>query len=78
MSYYGIFEHFNILDIEGMRRLDIYEDYFADIYEYISSCGHNELEIYTSNAFQTGGNILELGCGNGRITLELAKKDLSY
>ncbi|HOV26310.1 MAG TPA: class I SAM-dependent methyltransferase [Pseudobacteroides sp.] len=74
MSYYGIFEHFNILDIEGMRRLDIYEDYFADIYEYISSCGHNELEIYTSNAFQTGGNILELGCGNGRITLELAKK----
>lgn len=78
MKFYGIFKEIDELNIEGLVRSDLYEGYFSEFYENLSK-GKNkeEIEIYLSNAYASGGNVLELACGNGRLTIELARRGVN-
>lgn len=35
-----------------------------------------KIDFYLTNAYATGGHVLELACGNGRMTFELARKGI--
>lgn len=77
MKYFGMFKQLSDLKIEKLFEIDIYEGYFAEFYESQSTGNSNEeIEIYTKNAYTTDGNVLELACGNGRLTMELAKRGI--
>lgn len=76
MKFYGIFKEIENLNIDNIQKLDIYEGVFAEFYEDLSGIYPEELEIYLRNAYATNGKVLELACGNGRITLEMAKNGI--
>ncbi|WP_234123004.1 class I SAM-dependent methyltransferase [Clostridium hydrogenum] len=77
MEYYGIFKQINELSISDISKIDFYEGFFAEFYESQSNVTNNEeVGIYLKNAYTTGGNVLELACGNGRITLQLARRGI--
>lgn len=76
MEFYGIFKEIENLHIDNIQKLDIYEGVFADFYEDLSGTNPEELDIYLRNACATNGKVLELACGNGRITLEIAKNGI--
>lgn len=76
MKFYGFFKELEDLDINNIKKLDIYEGVFAEFYEDLSQIYPEELEIYLRNAYATNGKVLELACGNGRVTMELAKNNL--
>jgi ubiquinone/menaquinone biosynthesis C-methylase UbiE len=75
MEYFGMFKQLEDLKMDKLSKSDIYEGYFAELYEDLSKdIDNEEIDIYLKNAFITDGHVLELACGNGRITLELAKR----
>lgn len=75
MEFYGVFKEIEALNIPGLIKSDLYEGYFSEFYEYMSKQkDKDEIDIYLGNAYKAGGNVLELACGNGRLTMELAKK----
>lgn len=76
MEFYGVFKNIENLNIDNIQKLDIYEGIFAEFYEDLSGIYPEELEIYLRNAYATNGKVLELACGNGRITVEMAKNDI--
>lgn len=76
MKFYELFKDIEDLNIDNIQKLDIYDGIFAELYEDLSGIYKDELEIYLRNAYITNGKVLELACGNGRITMELAKSGL--
>ena len=52
---------------------DIYSGIFAEYYDMLPA-PRDEIESYTREAFLCGRKVLELCCGNGRLTTEFAKQ----
>lgn len=52
--------------------MDVY-DRMADLYDFIYS-GDFDIEFYKEEADKITGPVLEIGCGTGRVMLELMKK----
>jgi ubiquinone/menaquinone biosynthesis C-methylase UbiE len=51
-----------------------YSSFVAESYDYVPPvAGRRDLEFYRGLARETGGPMLELGCGTGRILLPLAE-----
>ena len=48
-------------------------DAWADIYDSIYSYVRDDIPFYVSAARESGGRVLELGCGTGRVTLPIAE-----
>jgi SAM-dependent methyltransferase len=48
-------------------------DLFARLYDLEHSDHSRDLELYRNFAARCGGRVLELGCGTGRVALDLAK-----
>ena len=69
--YYGIFKDIFDLYEDEIKELSIYEGCFADYYDMFDA-DSKELEFYLSQARLCGRDVLELCCGNGRITIPLA------
>lgn len=46
-------------------------DSWADIYDDVYSFVDNDIDFYRKQSDQLGGNILEIGCGTGRVTIPL-------
>ena len=46
-------------------------DSWADIYDDVYSFVDNDIDFYRNKSDQLGGNILEIGCGTGRVTIPL-------
>jgi len=55
--------------------MDVY-DRMADLYDFIYS-GDFDLDFYEEEAKKAKGPILEVGCGTGRVMLELIKKGIA-
>src|SRR5712692_7287671 len=52
----------------------LYDSFVAEYYDYVPLvAGRADLEFFKSCPKAQGGPILELGCGTGRVLLELAK-----
>lgn len=72
MMFYDIFKNYS-----EDPNIEIVNMYQNDIVTRIINCfSDNEYEInlFQKYCFHRNGNILELACGSGRITIELAKK----
>ena len=55
--------------------MDVY-DRIADLYDFIYS-GDFDLDFYEEEAKKIKGPVLEIGCGTGRVMLELMKKGIA-
>ena len=52
----------------------LYDSFIAEYYDYAPPvAGRRDLEFFLSHAKAQGDPVLELGCGTGRVLLELAK-----
>ena len=47
------------------------------LYDLVVNTPEAELEFYLKHARRLGSNVLELAYGTGRVSLQLAKRDLS-
>ena len=57
---------------------DYSEDIFSDLYDYLPLYAERgDVEFYLNCANKYGGDLLELGCGTGRVAIPLAYLDLN-
>ncbi len=58
----------------GIGKEVLYDSFVAEYYDYAPPvAGRNDIDFFLSHAKAQGDPILELGCGTGRVLLELAK-----
>jgi SAM-dependent methyltransferase len=62
----AISEQFN----SSVKQVSMYEPPFSNLYN-LESISKAEMDIYTLSAFDYGNKILEVACGNGRVTIPL-------
>lgn len=74
MMYFGMFEKIKDLDMPNVKYYDLYESELANIYDLLGKDTNYDFEIYNKHAMLMGGEVLELACGSGRVTIELASK----
>ena len=48
-------------------------DLWADVYDLIYSYVRKDIPFYTNQAIRSGGTVLELGCGTGRVSIPIAE-----
>ncbi|MCI0440541.1 MAG: class I SAM-dependent methyltransferase [Chloroflexi bacterium] len=48
-------------------------DQWAEIYDSVYSYVRDDIPFYLEEAVQSGGPVLELGCGTGRVTIPIAR-----
>jgi 2-polyprenyl-3-methyl-5-hydroxy-6-metoxy-1,4-benzoquinol methylase len=53
-----------------------YDDW-ADIYDAVYADLTHDVDFYAAMARESGGPILELGCGTGRISLAIAREGVA-
>lgn len=70
--YFELFENLRNLYYDKIEDLDFYEGYFAELYDTFE-VSENERNIYLNEAFQCGKEVLELCCGNGRMSVIMAE-----
>jgi len=51
-------------------------DAWADVYDSVYSYVRDDIPFYVEAARESGGAVLELGCGTGRVTLPIAEAGL--
>ncbi|MFP4499241.1 MAG: class I SAM-dependent methyltransferase [Vulcanimicrobiota bacterium] len=56
---------------------NMYDQNYADYYDYFSVGLPGEKDFYVELAKNTRGEILELGCGTGRILIDIAKEGIN-
>lgn len=71
VKYFELFQEIKNLYKDDILELGIYEGCFADYYDMFEA-DPAELDLYLSQASQCGKHILELCCGNGRLTVPFA------
>jgi len=72
--YFGFFKDLLDLNISDSASYDLYERALAGYYDKMFQNDLFDIEIYLKNASVLGGEVLELACGSGRVTLALAEK----
>ena len=48
-------------------------DQWASIYDSVYSYVRDDIPFYVKQALDSGGDVLELGCGTGRVTIPIAE-----
>ena len=71
--YMGSFKQLKDLHLPTDEDLDLYEGFFAKFYEDLTKTTVYDLPFYLEQAQSGQGPILELACGAGRVSVELAK-----
>jgi len=75
MKFFGLCKGIEDMKLPNTKQLDVYEDFFADFYDKCST-EKFDYDVYFELAKTYGENILELGCGNGRVTIPLLERGL--
>jgi len=73
MEFFGFCKGIKDMKLPNTKELDIYEGFFADFYDKCST-EKFDYDIYFELAETYGKNILELGCGNGRVAIPLLER----
>ena len=60
-------------EVGSVAEENIYDEEVAELYELEHEGFEEDLHLYRSYALLTGGPVLELGCGSGRLLLPLAR-----
>ncbi|MBN2128334.1 MAG: class I SAM-dependent methyltransferase [Sedimentisphaerales bacterium] len=60
---------------ENTIRAEIYDNHSSEFYDHHAKRG--DIQFYVDYAVQSGGPVLELGCGTGRIVIPTAKDGIS-
>lgn len=74
-EYYGLFKELKNIYLDSIKDIGIYEGEFARVYSLIVGENYEgEIDFYTQSALQSGKNVLEIACGDGkRVMIPLAK-----
>jgi len=76
MSYFGLCKGMKDLKIPNLQEISPYKGFFADFYD--SYVQYNfDVDIYLELIGLYGTNVLEFGCGSGRITIPLLRKGVN-
>jgi ubiquinone/menaquinone biosynthesis C-methylase UbiE len=73
LEYFGIFKQIRELNMPNSVDLQFYDGYYSKLYQSMSQHQDYDLAFILEHASITGGPILELACGAGRITMNIAK-----
>lgn len=71
-KFHGIFKQLFELQLPGTEALDLYEGYYAQLYEALTSRDNYDIPIVLKQARVTGGPVLELASGTARIVKHIA------
>ena len=52
-------------------------DQWASIYDAVYSYVRDDIPFYVKEALDSGGDVLELGCGTGRVTIPIAQAGIN-
>ncbi|UUZ94707.1 class I SAM-dependent methyltransferase [Paenibacillus sp. P25] len=72
MPYFGLFKQLRELNLPNTADYDLYQGYYAQFYEAVTVRTDYDIPIYLEQAKQTGGPVLDLACGSGRVLMHLA------
>ena len=74
-EYYGLFKELKNMYSESIEESDIYNGAFSQMYSLIMGGNFpGEIEFYVDAALNSGKNILEIACGDGKhVMIPLAK-----
>ncbi len=75
-KYLKFFEDIKSGFKDSIRITSLYDKPFSDIYNSYEA-NNKELALYLDEAVECGPDILELCCGNGRITIPLARNNFN-
>lgn len=74
-GFFGIFEGLNRVLKNEVAAMDVYENFYPQIYEFMSGSATYDRAIYSEIASLGGKkSILEFACGTGRVLLNLAQE----
>lgn len=72
-KYFGVFKELKDLELP-VGDMDLYEGYFAEFYDQFTGISKKDLDVFLPHIERNNGEVLELGCGTGRLLLEIALK----
>jgi len=74
-EYYGLFKDLKNFYMDSIEDIGIYENEFARVYSLIVGGNYEgEIDFYVQSALQSGKDVLEIACGDGkRVMIPMAK-----
>lgn len=73
MEYFGLFNELRKLNMPNSVDSKFYEGFYADLFDSYSQLINYDIPIILEQAAGIKGPILDLGCGSGRILMNIAK-----
>jgi len=73
LRFFGMFEVLHDLDLPATQTEDLYDGFHAGLYDVLTGADDFDVPHYLERAQATGGPVLEIACGSGRLALPLAR-----
>jgi SAM-dependent methyltransferase len=73
LRFFGLFEVLHELELPATQTEDLYDGFHAGLYDVLTGADDFDVPHYLERAQATGGPVLELACGSGRLALPLAR-----
>lgn len=77
LRFFGLFEVLHDLDLPATESEGLYEGFHASLYDVLTAADEFDVPHYLERARRTGGPVLELACGSGRLAIPLARDGLA-
>ena len=73
LRFFGLFSVLHELDLPATQAEDLYDGFNAGLYDVLTGADEFDVPHYLDAARRTGGPVLELACGSGRLAIPLAR-----